>query len=165
MPVVEFINQVAQTWESITYGITNGEGSGTFDKDNARDFEIQKLQLETADGSIVYDMTEMVLEFQYHESIESSFLRCDISILDAIDWNKNLQGGEKVTIKMLTGTALRQDYLDVELTVYKIGSISKAERGQLYILHCVSPEMYKDCLLYTSPSPRDRTRSRMPSSA
>ena len=26
-------------------------------------------------------------------------------------------------------------------------------------------EKYKDCLLYTSPSPRDRTRSRMPSSA
>ena len=25
--------------------------------------------------------------------------------------------------------------------------------------------MFKDCLLYTSPSPRDRTRSRMPSSA
>ena len=24
---------------------------------------------------------------------------------------------------------------------------------------------YKSCLLYTSPSPRDRTRSRMPSSA
>ena len=26
-------------------------------------------------------------------------------------------------------------------------------------------DMLKDCLLYTSPSPRDRTRSRMPSSA
>ena len=26
-------------------------------------------------------------------------------------------------------------------------------------------EVQKDCLLYTSPSPRDRTRSRMPSSA
>ena len=26
-------------------------------------------------------------------------------------------------------------------------------------------EKIKDCLLYTSPSPRDRTRSRMPSSA
>ena len=25
--------------------------------------------------------------------------------------------------------------------------------------------LYLDCLLYTSPSPRDRTRSRMPSSA
>ena len=27
------------------------------------------------------------------------------------------------------------------------------------------PGLYLDCLLYTSPSPRDRTRSRMPSSA
>ena len=26
-------------------------------------------------------------------------------------------------------------------------------------------KVYNDCLLYTSPSPRDRTRSRMPSSA
>jgi len=28
-----------------------------------------------------------------------------------------------------------------------------------------SPDIYMICLLYTSPSPRDRTRSRMPSSA
>ena len=28
-----------------------------------------------------------------------------------------------------------------------------------------SMEVFIDCLLYTSPSPRDRTRSRMPSSA
>ena len=28
-----------------------------------------------------------------------------------------------------------------------------------------SPAEVKDCLLYTSPSPRDRTRTRMPSSA
>ena len=27
------------------------------------------------------------------------------------------------------------------------------------------PHTYRACLLYTSPSPRDRTRSRMPSSA
>ena len=29
----------------------------------------------------------------------------------------------------------------------------------------LAPKKYKGCLLYTSPSPRDRTRSRMPSSA
>ena len=29
----------------------------------------------------------------------------------------------------------------------------------------VRVDYYDDCLLYTSPSPRDRTRSRMPSSA
>ena len=32
-------------------------------------------------------------------------------------------------------------------------------------VHTKITEMMKDCLLYTSPSPRDRTRSRMPSSA
>ena len=29
----------------------------------------------------------------------------------------------------------------------------------------IDVDEYMDCLLYTSPSPRDRTRSRMPSSA
>ena len=32
-------------------------------------------------------------------------------------------------------------------------------------LICGLSALYNDCLLYTSPSPRDRTRSRMPSSA
>ena len=32
-------------------------------------------------------------------------------------------------------------------------------------VHIFSEEAYHTCLLYTSPSPRDRTRSRMPSSA
>ena len=31
--------------------------------------------------------------------------------------------------------------------------------------YAFEPEPYNSCLLYTSPSPRDRTRSRMPSSA
>ena len=37
-----------------------------------------------------------------------------------------------------------------------------------YIIGVVQPDDFKltkGCLLYTSPSPRDRTRSRMPSSA
>ena len=32
-------------------------------------------------------------------------------------------------------------------------------------IQAVPKEMAKDCLLYTSPSPRDRQKSRMPSSA
>ena len=32
-------------------------------------------------------------------------------------------------------------------------------------LHTKRPDLDETCLLYTSPSPRDRTRSRMPSSA
>ena len=42
------------------------------------------------------------------------------------------------------------------------GSMSMLGRDILYISRF---EWFGDCLLYTSPSPRDRTRSRMPSSA
>ena len=37
--------------------------------------------------------------------------------------------------------------------------------GSPYVIFPVVGGLYKACLLYTSPSPRDRTRSRMPSSA
>ena len=33
------------------------------------------------------------------------------------------------------------------------------------VVYLTIGEIYPPCLLYTSPSPRDRTRSRMPSSA
>ena len=36
---------------------------------------------------------------------------------------------------------------------------------QGYTVHVVNPARIKGCLLYTSPSPRDRQKSRMPSSA
>ena len=36
---------------------------------------------------------------------------------------------------------------------------------QLKLGQEIPQELYKACLLYTSPSPRDRTRARMPSSA
>ena len=40
----------------------------------------------------------------------------------------------------------------------------KAEEGKLDFIF-IADGLYINCLLYTSPSPRDRTRSRMPSSA
>ena len=42
--------------------------------------------------------------------------------------------------------------------------ISAGDRSHT-IQTAIDPESRQDCLLYTSPSPRDRTRSRMPSSA
>ena len=41
-----------------------------------------------------------------------------------------------------------------------------ADKKYTFLVHPeANKAMIKDCLLYTSPSPRDRTRSRMPSSA
>ena len=39
------------------------------------------------------------------------------------------------------------------------------EMGDMISDSTAGPFAFKNCLLYTSPSPRDRTRSRMPSSA
>ena len=48
-------------------------------------------------------------------------------------------------------------------------TVSPEERNEVPDFYRSQPGMHHtpfcDCLLYTSPSPRDRTRSRMPSSA
>ena len=43
------------------------------------------------------------------------------------------------------------------IAILNLGKIEKGKKNLIVFLH--------GCLLYTSPSPRDRTRSRMPSSA
>ena len=43
----------------------------------------------------------------------------------------------------------------------QLGSLLSVAANKLNI----NTVIFSDCLLYTSPSPRDRTRSRMPSSA
>ena len=43
--------------------------------------------------------------------------------------------------------------------------VQQAERKHEGAYHYTDPSKIPDCLLYTSPSPRDRCLSRMPSSA
>ena len=82
---------------------------------------------------------------------------CDGEVFNAGDWDK-LFTIQSVSKPFVYGMAL-QDFgreavmekVGVEPTGDRFNSIIKLDR--------------KSCLLYTSPSPRDRTRSRMPSSA
>ena len=58
------------------------------------------------------------------------------------------------------------DFLKVRETLSRIGVASRKERKLYQSCHILHKQgKYYICLLYTSPSPRDRTRSRMPSSA
>ena len=52
-------------------------------------------------------------------------------------------------------------------TLFRLEPLSKESIGELLDrgLNAEGLQAERDCLLYTSPSPRDRTRSRMPSSA
>ena len=63
--------------------------------------------------------------------------------------------------------------IDYKLLIHKEGS-SDEDRSKVLSIELIMISMMEDyfkvvllcnCLLYTSPSPRDRTRSRMPSSA
>ena len=56
--------------------------------------------------------------------------------------------------------------LNANSKVLKIGAIPDQNQEVLdKRFNLFAKELAKTCLLYTSPSPRDRTRSRMPSSA
>ena len=83
---------------------------------------------------------------------------------------------EKIIIEELSKTKKKFSFLAEES-----GSIKNKDKENIWIIDPIDGTtnflhgiphfaisialMSKDCLLYTSPSPRDRTRSRMPSSA
>ena len=119
----------------------------------SRDYDLKKLSIALRNGKS-YDITDLVLDFEYHESIESPFLRCDFTIIDAVDFNLNLLGGEEILIDLTTHNS-NDETLKVIMQIYKIGSISKLERQQMYILHTVSTEMYWNELnkVFTSYGP------------
>ena len=91
-------------------------------------------------GDDVYDIRDLIASVDYYESIDCPFLRADIAIVDSIDLYKQIRGKEVVKLKMTTESS-DNNSLEVVFRIFKL------------------------CLLYTSPSPRDLSTSRMPSSA
>ena len=55
----------------------------------------------------------------------------------------------------------RQDQINVK---HIVGDLSEIDIGMAIVVG-LNTRRYHACLLYTSPSPRDRQKSRMPSSA
>ena len=74
---------------------------------------------------------------------------------------------EKIVEKGLVNSHVPMEYFAVvELTVVVSSGAENGDGGLLEIIvTSESNSADRTCLLYTSPSPRDRTRSRMPSSA
>ena len=53
-------------------------------------------------GDEVYDIRDLVASMEYMESIDSPFLRCDMTIVDSIALYKQIRGKEVVKIKITT---------------------------------------------------------------
>ena len=79
----------------------------------------------------------------------------------------SVEEGLAANLNLKLGDVLSFDVGGVQ-TVSKITSLRKVDWGSMranfFAMYPVS-KLPNVCLLYTSPSPRDRTRSRMPSSA
>ena len=75
-----------------------------------------------------------------------------------VNWNQDMM------VEVQLGEP--DDFLKVRETLTRIGVASRKEKKLYQSCHILHKQgRYYICLLYTSPSPRDRTRSRMPSSA
>ena len=90
----------------------------------------------------------------------------DIMIMDTVLWNR-VEKGTRISSIMLSTVNFRlfnevRHAIRTYQTIpgYKIETYEKAE-----FVKKVRPHDVRTCLLYTSPSPRDRQKSRMPSSA
>ena len=150
---------------------------------------VRLLETEEVDGVLVFvktrQSTMVVAEHLIQKGVIASALNGDIAQQQRERTVGQLMSG-KINVVVATDVAARgldvqrishvinYDFPhDTEAYVHRIGRTGRAGRKGNAILFVEPREKGKlsrlqratNCLLYTSPSPRDRTRSRMPSSA
>ena len=104
---------------------------------------------ETGDPELLASIHHDDYEAVFHSS-GKVMTKADMLAPDAIAW-----------IRTMTAENQRCLYENEDiLVVHSFVTYASGDQDALMAVY-----LKKDCLLYTSPSPRDRTRSRMPSSA
>ena len=87
---------------------------------------------------------------------------------DTIDLGRMVDAARRhwrrIGIGVVTGLVLAFAYVRIAVPRYQATATVRIDPRQS-TLPTIYTERSNHCLLYTSPSPRDRTRSRMPSSA
>ena len=107
----------------------------------------EKFIIESADGERTVDISRGVTAFFYYENIFSPYLTARIIVTNT---GSTIKGKDGKLQSLYNGLPVRGG----ERLQIKIAGNSPTNKGLDFA-----------CLLYTSPSPRDSRRSRMPSSA
>ena len=118
-----------------------------------RDIYVRKSKIEGYRSRAIYKLEEIDQKFKVLKEVHTAI---DLGAAPG-SWSQYLSE------KILNGRILAIDLLEFK----KINRVHQIMRptGLLDPKITISPSKNQICLLYTSPSPRDRTRSRMPSSA
>eukprot|EP00828_Plagiopyla_frontata_P028783 TRINITY_DN3719_c0_g1_i4.p5 TRINITY_DN3719_c0_g1~~TRINITY_DN3719_c0_g1_i4.p5 ORF type:complete len:116 (-),score=36.25 TRINITY_DN3719_c0_g1_i4:19-366(-) len=93
---------------------------------------------------------------------ESNFKSIPQEIIDNIDKLGEIESEE---IKSILKDIASMEIFIKDLENYCIKLLKALRPTEALAVKLQTKEKYEDCLLYTSPSPRDRQKSRMPSSA
>ena len=112
-----------------------------------RDIEPEVNQLEDVFLYTVDDLQQIAnsnLEERLKEKVDAEKI-IKLSSIEFMEWINNIPNEEVIKNYRRQANLLKDELLQIAIRKLKSGS--------------------NPCLLYTSPSPRDRTRSRMPSSA
>ena len=129
---------VAKDWGLTDYSFSNGVGIGDLDNDGDLDMIVNNMDEKAFlyKNNAVENKTGNFLKVQTDGVLSESFAKITI-----------YYNGKSQTIENRRVRGYRSAQQNVAF--FGLGNIDKIDT----------------CLLYTSPSPRDRTRSRMPSSA
>ena len=179
--VNEFINQNKENWEVVWGPVTdNSQAQCKWHTDNT--MYVVKTDSFKEEGGTTYPLYVVAIAGTNAISTKG-WLKEDLNVWHRAHWGKNghgkISGGTDFGLNELkrmeaNGITLLQFFQDLSLTKenkpYEIAVCGHSLGGALSPVMALwlreqFPKQIKVCLLYTSPSPRDRTRSRMPSSA
>ena len=123
-----------------------------------------RFNIERAYKMVIHDIAEFEETCSQRKRYYIQADSCVVGFLstDTTVWSKAFMLGEDYDV-----TGLPADAVIVLVRVPTGKSARGSSRTNTYVPKAQLKELQraKVCLLYTSPSPRDRTRSRMPSSA
>ena len=109
--------------------------------------------MSSSSASVVNSIQQNLTEYRSQANVNLEWIQQEMS-----PYFLNLNKDEIDALTLLT------------MSLDKLGSLEKitlVDREEVLIIAQLSTtgSLYRTCLLYTSPSPRDRQKSRMPSSA
>ena len=121
-------------------------------RDTKDDFELlEVIYSSDRDTTILYDLVNMVTDFEIFEHIDKPFITAQIALLDTTNFvqNVDLQGGEKIRISIQSKeTEADNDSITKNFIIDKVIKSQRAdEKTEVFYIHCFEDIAFKSSLI------------------